>query len=175
LSGWKMIVLPQLIRGVGLGLLMAPLLTAALNAIPRNELPMASSFLNVSQNVGGSLGIAILNNHVTNMAHLHAARLGEAFPVQSQSYFRFAMSASHLLFYKAQGVLASPVVKAAFGAASSILRRSQVLGFQDGFVFAGLFLMAGIPFCLLLQPSAHHHHRRRSIDAKDEANALPMD
>ena len=35
-------------------------------AVPRAELAMASSFVNVSQNVGGSLGIALLNTFVTN-------------------------------------------------------------------------------------------------------------
>ena len=72
----------RLIRGVGLALMMAPLLAAALNSVPRHEMPMATSFLNVSQNVGGSLGIALLNNYVTNSIHTHAVRLGEAFPIR---------------------------------------------------------------------------------------------
>jgi hypothetical protein len=31
-----------------------------------------------------------------------------------------------------------------------------VLGFNNGFVLAGLILLAAIPLCLLLQPSKHH-------------------
>ena len=41
---------------------------------------MASSFLNVFQNVGGSLGIALLNTFVTNSIHVHAVRIGETIP-----------------------------------------------------------------------------------------------
>lgn len=157
MSGWPLLVLPQLTRGAGLALMMAPLMTAALNAVPRHELPMASSFLNVSQNVGGSLGIAWLNNFVTNSIHTHAVRLGEGFPVESQGFsVRLALRTLPLVFRHEQGVLATPQIKVAFAAARGIARKAQVLGFENGFVAAGLVLLAALPLCLLLQPAAHH-------------------
>jgi hypothetical protein len=36
------------------------------------------------------------------------------------------------------------------------MRRAQVLGFDNGFVLAGLIVLAGIPLALLLKSSAHH-------------------
>ncbi len=172
LADWKMLVIPQLVRGVGLGLMMAPLLAAALNSIPRSQLPMASSFLNVSQNVGGSLGIALLNTFVTNAIHTHAVRLGEVFAVQSQSYLRFSLHVTGMVVYKSPGVLASPLVKAEFAAAESILRRAQVLGFDNGFVLAGVIILAGIPLCLLLEPSAHHSQKVELEEGSREPTAL---
>jgi DHA2 family multidrug resistance protein len=156
LSGTFMLVCPQVIRGVGLALLMAPLLSTALNAVPHNELPMASVFLNVSQNVGGSMGIALLNNYVTNAVHVHAVRLGEVIPPQSPEYFRLARSASALVLRGVHGILPSYPVKTAFAASQSIFSRSQVLGFDNGFVFAGIIVLTAIPLCLMLKPSAHH-------------------
>jgi DHA2 family multidrug resistance protein len=156
LSGWAVLVLPQLARGAGLALMMAPLMAAALNSVPHHELPMASSFLNVSQNVGGSLGIASLNTFVTNSIHIHAARLGEVFPVQSPGFFRLALDVLPLEFHGSHGILATPQLKVAFAAAKGILRRAQVMGFENGFVLAGLVVLSGIPLCLLLKPSAHH-------------------
>ena len=169
-SDWTLIVLPQLVRGAGLALLMAPLMAASLNAVPRHELPMASSFLNVSQNVGGSLGIALLNNFVTNSIHVHAVRLGEVLPVESQAFdARLALRSLHLVFRHEQGVLATPQIKAAFAAAHGIARKAQVLGFENGFVLAGLIVLAGIPLCLLLLPAAHHarpeERAEESLDA----------
>ncbi len=120
-SGWAMLILPQLVRGAGLALMMAPLLAAALNAVPRHEMPMATGFLNVSQNVGGAMGIAILNNFVTNSVHTHAVRLGEAFPYESASYFRFSLDVSQMVFYHAQGILPTPQIKAAAAAGESML------------------------------------------------------
>jgi MFS transporter, DHA2 family, multidrug resistance protein len=157
MSGWPLLVLPQIIRGAGLALMMAPLMTAALNAVPRHELPMASSFLNVSQNVGGSLGIALLNNFVTNSIHTHAVRLGEGFPPESQGFAaRLGLRSLALVFRHEQGVLATPQIKAAFAASRGIARKAQVLGFENGFMLGGLIVLAAIPLCLLLKPSAHH-------------------
>jgi DHA2 family multidrug resistance protein len=140
-----------------LALMMAPLMAAALDAVPRQELPMASSFLDVFQNVGGSLGIALLNTFVTNSIHLHAVRLGEAFPVESQGLVvRFRYRVVPLIFRHEPGLVANPQNKIAFAAAQAIARRGQVLGFENGFVLAGLIVLAGIPMALLLKPSAHH-------------------
>ena len=164
LSSWHMLIWPQVVRGVGLALMMAPLLAAALNSVPRHELAMASSFLNVAQNVGGSLGIAILNTYVTNSIHQHAVRIGEGLAVQSQGYLRFGLRSMGVVFHKAQGVLATSTLKAAYGAAEGIMHRASVLGFDNGFVMAGLILLAGVPLCLLLKPSAHH---AKKVDKDD--------
>jgi DHA2 family multidrug resistance protein len=157
MSEWPMLVLPQITRGAGLALMMAPLMAAALNAVPRHELPMASSFLNVSQNVGGSLGIALLNNFVTNSIHIHAVRLGEVFPVQSQAFdVRLGLRAMPLVFRHEPGPGRPCPDQGRLRRGQGIARKAQVLGFENGFVLAGLILLAAIPLCFLLKPAAHH-------------------
>ena len=168
LSQWPMLVFPQVLRGMGLALLMAPLLSAALNSVPRNELPMASSFLNVAQNVGGSIGIALLNNFVTRSIHVHAVRLGEVFSSQSPAYVRFGREALRLAVRKSPGVLVTPHVKAAVGAGRSIMMRAQVLGFENGFVFAGLIMALSLPLCLALKPAAHHRQAAKKAAGEVE-------
>ena len=156
LSSGFMLVLPQVIRGIGLALLMAPLIATALNSVPRHELPMASVFLNVSQNVGGALGIAVLNNFVTRTIQHHAVGLGTLLPPQSPEFYRFLRMASALVVHGTHGLLPTAQVKAAFAASQSILHRAQVLGFDNGFVFGGWIVLAAVPLCLLLKPSSHH-------------------
>ncbi len=156
LSGWAMLVFPQVMRGAGIALMMSPLLAAAMNAVPRSELPMASSFLNVAQNVGGAIGIAVLNTFVTNSIHRHAVGFGQVFAPQSEAFHRFAMHVSGLVVWHTPGILATPQVKAGFAAAEAIGHRAQVLGFDNGFVFAGIILLSGIFLTLMLEPSAHH-------------------
>ena len=157
LSQWPMLVLPQIGRGLGLALMMAPLMAASLNAVPRRELPMASSFLNVFQNVGGSLGIALLNTFVTNSIHRHAVRLGEGFPVESQAFaVRLGYRVMPMVARHEPGLVANPQSKVVFAAAQGIARRAQVLGFDNGFVLAGFILLGAIPLCLILKPAAHH-------------------
>jgi DHA2 family multidrug resistance protein len=171
MSGWPLLVLPQLTRGAGLALMMAPLMAAALNAVPRHELPMASSFLNVSQNVGGSLGIALLNNFVTDSIHSHTVRLGEGFPMESQAMdIRLGLRTMMLVFRHEPGLVALPQARIAFVAMRGIARKAQVLGFENGFVLGGLIVLAAIPLCLLLKPSAHHlkeeEKAEESLDAE---------
>lgn len=172
LSSGYMIVLPQLVRGVGLAFMMAPLLAAALNSVPRHELPMASSFLNVAQNVGGSLGIALLNTYVTNSIHIHAVRLGEMLPPQSAEYFRFGLNAMKIAVRQAPGLLVTANAKTAFVAGQSMFHRAQVLGFANGFVFAGLVLLAGIPLCLMLIPASHHFRNKTEAEEIQAAEEM---
>jgi hypothetical protein len=58
------------------------------------------------------------------------------------------------------GLLATPAVKSGFAAGQAISRKAQVLGFENGFVFAGVILLAAVGLCLMLQPSAHHGPKR---------------
>ena len=160
LSGWMMLVIPQVVRGAGLALMMSPLLAAALNSVSRQELPMASSFLNVAQNVGGAIGIAVLNTFVTNSIHRHAVGFGQALPPQSEAFHRFGLHVSGLIVRHAPGILPTPSVKAGFAAYEAIGRRAQVLGFDNGFVFAGFILLSGIFLTLLLKPAAHHNREK---------------
>ena len=172
LSSRTMIVVPQVVRGVGLALMMAPLMAAAINAVPRHQVPMATSFLNVSQNVGGSLGIALLNNFVTNAIHIHAVRIGEGFPLESASFYRLGIDVYGMVIRQAHGIYTSPQLKAVFAGARGIMRQAQVLGFDNGFVFAGIVVLCGIPLCLMLEPAAHHLREEEKQDEKLEAELL---
>jgi EmrB/QacA subfamily drug resistance transporter len=51
---------PMLLFGLGTGLLVVPLTTLAVSGVERHEAGAASSLLSVMQQVGGSLGLAIL-------------------------------------------------------------------------------------------------------------------
>lgn len=157
LSGWGLLVLPQIVRGVGLSLLVAPLIAAALNAVPRHELPMATSFLSVSQNIGGSLGIALLNSYLTDTIHIHMVRLGETLAVESTRFLvHLGLRAQSMIVHYEPGLVANPKAKVMFVAGQAFSRHAQVLGYDNAFMLAGLIVLLGVPLALLLKPSAHH-------------------
>ena len=78
---------PMILFGVGMGLAMVPLTTAALAGVRAEDSGAASSMVNVTQQVGGALGLAILvtvfgaavraparpdgQDHGTGLASLH--------------------------------------------------------------------------------------------------------
>jgi EmrB/QacA subfamily drug resistance transporter len=150
LSGAAMIIGPQLIRGVGLALMMAPLLTAALNAVPQEHVATASSFLNVAQRVGGSFGIALLNTFVTNSIRIHGIHLGSLVGNSPESLRRWAEVGLREGHMRVQGLFLSPEIRGMVSAAETILDRANVLGFQNGFFLAGVILLLSVPLCLLL-------------------------
>ena len=155
LSGPLMIIGPQLIRGVGLAFMMSPLLTTALNSVPPAAVPTVSSFLNVAQRVGGAFGIALLNTFVTDSIHGHAVRMGAKIPLQSGLYQRLSehtaglMTTAHLSHLQETALVASKVIQ----------QRASVMGFQNGFVLAGIILLLGLPFCFFLTPALKKEDR----------------
>jgi EmrB/QacA subfamily drug resistance transporter len=87
---WGMQV-PILVRGFGLGLLVTPLNALALGSVPRARTGAASVILNLSQQLGGSLGIAALGGVLEMRTRWHAAAgmgQGDALAASFRDSFR---------------------------------------------------------------------------------------
>jgi EmrB/QacA subfamily drug resistance transporter len=73
---------PMLVTAAGLGLLFVPISLVALAKVDNNDAGVASSLLNTGQQVGGSIGLAILGtvawSAVANSIHAQAAAAGAA-------------------------------------------------------------------------------------------------
>ena len=71
---------PILVTGAGLGLLFVPLPLVALDRVPESDSGVASSLLNTGQQVGGSIGLAVLGTVawtvVSDSARAQAAAAG---------------------------------------------------------------------------------------------------
>jgi EmrB/QacA subfamily drug resistance transporter len=59
-SYWSGVFAPMLLIGVGMGVVFVPLTTVSLAGVRREDSGAASSMVNVMQQVGGSLGLAVL-------------------------------------------------------------------------------------------------------------------
>ena len=73
---------PQLLAAIGLGLLFVPISLLSLTKVANNDTGVASSLLNVGQQVGGALGLAVLGtvawSAVANSLHSQAAAAASA-------------------------------------------------------------------------------------------------
>ena len=63
---------PFALMGLGMGTAMLPLLTIAMSGVPESDAGLASGIINVSMQLAGALGIAILGTLAT--AHGRARR-----------------------------------------------------------------------------------------------------
>jgi len=71
------LLLPQILRGCSLMLCMVPINNVALGTLPPNRIQNASGLYNLTRNLGGAVGLAIINTMLTQRADEHYARLSE--------------------------------------------------------------------------------------------------
>ncbi|MBN1572853.1 MAG: DHA2 family efflux MFS transporter permease subunit [Deltaproteobacteria bacterium] len=72
-SSYEFLLYGFIIRGVGLGFLMAPLTVATINAAPKRMMSLASGLLNVIMQVSGAFGVAIFSSMLSRREAFHSA------------------------------------------------------------------------------------------------------
>ncbi|MCA1491933.1 DHA2 family efflux MFS transporter permease subunit [Sinorhizobium alkalisoli] len=73
---WELFV-PQILRGCSLMLCMVPINNIALGTLPPERVRNASGLFNLTRNLGGAVGLAIINTILTARQDFHYARLAE--------------------------------------------------------------------------------------------------
>src|SRR6478735_1250506 len=71
------LLLPQILRGVSLMLCMVPINNLALGTLPPAQLKNASGLYNLTRNLGGAVGLAVINTLLNTRTDLHIMRLHE--------------------------------------------------------------------------------------------------
>ncbi len=71
------LLIPQILRGVSLMLIMIPVTNTALGTTPPQKLKNASGLFNLTRNLGGAVGLALINTLLNKRLDLHLARLHE--------------------------------------------------------------------------------------------------
>jgi len=71
------LLVPQILRGVSLMLCMVPINNLALGTLPPSRLKNASGLFNLTRNLGGAVGLAVINSVLIDRNAFHFARLAE--------------------------------------------------------------------------------------------------
>jgi DHA2 family multidrug resistance protein len=122
---------------------MLTLSNFAMQGIAPRDMASASSLFNMTRNLGGSVGIAMLATALTNREHFHSARLGE-------SISSYAAATQQRIEQMTQAFMANGVDQVTAGnqalaALDRIVRReSFIMAYNDGFVIMGCVLIACI-------------------------------
>ncbi len=69
---------PQVFRGVGLMFAIVPVTNTALGTLPAERMKNASGLFNLTRNLGGAIGLAMINTALNQRMDLHLVRLHEA-------------------------------------------------------------------------------------------------
>jgi DHA2 family multidrug resistance protein len=142
-TGYDQLLMSQIVRACGQPFVMLTLSNFAMNGIKPQDMPSASSLINMTRNLGGSIGIALLATALTAREHFHSQRLGE-------SVTGFASATQERLdaltqSFMSKGFDASTAADMALKAVDGIVRReSYVMAYNDGF-----FLVAAVLFACI--------------------------
>lgn len=71
------LLIPQILRGCSLMICMVPINNLALGTLPPSLMKGASGLFNLMRNLGGAVGLAVINTILTQRKDMHYARLAE--------------------------------------------------------------------------------------------------
>lgn len=140
-TGYDQLLWSQVIRAIGQPFVMLTLSNFAMQGIAPRDMPSASSLFNMTRNLGGSVGIAMLATALTNREHFHSARIGESV----SSYMPATQERIDQLtqLFMSKGMDAVTAGSQALATIDRIIRReSYVMAYNDGFQIMGVILFA---------------------------------
>ena len=139
-SEYYELFLPQMVRGLSLMFCFMPINDLALGTIPKEEVGNASGLYNLTRNLGGAVGLATINNIITNKTKIFFDAISSSIPSNS--------SAAKELVVQYQGLLSSKIVSsdvAVYGVISDILHREAfIIAINNTFVIISLLFCFGI-------------------------------
>jgi MFS transporter, DHA2 family, multidrug resistance protein len=138
------------IRGAALGLLFTPINNVAFGSLKPHEAQQASGLINLSRQLGGSFGIAVLGTYLTRHVQYHRADL-------VSNYY----AGNPLYEERLHGLVASMVAKGASMVQAQqramallegqLMRQATMLAYNDCWLFILLSFLCVIPAVFLLR------------------------
>lgn len=140
--------LPLMIRGAGLAMLMVPLNAMAVAGLQPRDIPQGVALNNMMRQLGGSFGIAIINNYIAHRVAVHRIDLisniyngGQLFTERYNQVYQglqakmpFAANLQQQTYQVIEG---------------SVMRQTFMLSYLDAFLYATLFILISFPLIFI--------------------------
>ncbi len=141
---------PLIFRGVGLGLLFVPLTTLALSGLRGPAIAQGSGLTNMSRQLGGSFGVALMTTFITKRSWVHRNHLLSYVSEYDPSLRERLAAITRGLM--AKGSTLAQARQQAIGAIEgTVVRQTFLLTYMDAFRVVGIFFLACIPLLLLFK------------------------
>ena len=101
ISQWSLLW-PMIFSGMASGMVFVPLSTTAMGTLPNEQIGNASGLYNLLRNVGGSIGISVVNTLVARHQQLHQSELVQHLSAGSQA-FELRLQALQQTFARTDG------------------------------------------------------------------------
>ena len=147
---WELLI-PQMLRGVGMMLCMLPANQLALGTLPPQQIKNGSGLFNLTRNLGGAIGLAAINTVATAREQFHTLHLAEQV-TWARSAVENAVMGMTLTLHPATGENTHLVVIKRLS--RMVQRESLTLTYNDVFLIMAAIYFASIPLTLLLRKPA---------------------
>ncbi|HEX7618275.1 MAG TPA: DHA2 family efflux MFS transporter permease subunit [Verrucomicrobiae bacterium] len=143
------VIFPTVLNGVAISFIFVPLTTATMSQLRQREIGSATGLYILMQNIGGSIGIALVTTLVARGAQAHQALMvGHLTPTDPVFTQRLA-AAQHALAQHTDPVTAS---HQAYGLIYGTLNaQAHLWAFVDTFRIFGLMVLCCLPLILLFK------------------------
>jgi DHA2 family multidrug resistance protein len=153
------VIVSGVVQGLGLGLIFVPLQSLAFETLAPKMRTTAASLLNLSRNIGGSIGISVVSAQLVRMTQVAHADIAAGVTHQTIP----TMSPEVL---QTIGPAAGPAALAILNA--EVTRQALFIAYLDDFKLMLIITIAVMPLLLLMK-------RGRRIGTGDPQHAMAMD
>jgi DHA2 family multidrug resistance protein len=140
---------PLILRGAGTVMMFLPLSLATLGPIPKKDVYAASGFYNLTRQLGGSIGIAILTTVLAQRMVFHSAMLNERLSIfNAMALERLRLFTGGFMAKGADHLAAQHRAVAAIK--GSISGQAAVMAFGDLFLIVAWVFLGALPLIFFL-------------------------
>jgi DHA2 family multidrug resistance protein len=144
------LLVPQILRGIGMMCAMVPTNNIALGTLPPDLVKNASGLFNLTRNLGGAVGLALINQVLNDRTDLHISRLQERVNWGNTT----ATETLNMLTQRMQGV-GDASLMALKQLSMMVHRQAVVMGYGDAFFVMTLFYLGlSLLVMVLKKPAA---------------------
>jgi DHA2 family multidrug resistance protein len=144
------VAMARVLQALGFAFLFVPINTSAYAFLPREKNNAASGLVNLSRNIGGSVGISLVTTLLARRAQVHQADLVGHINSGNGAFHAMLVALTHAFI--ARGSSAYEASRQAYAlVAARIDQQATMLAYIDNFRMLGTVVALMIPFVFLMK------------------------
>src|SRR5277367_3935339 len=143
------LLVPQVLRGIGMMFAMVPTNNISLGTLPPDRVKNASGLFNLTRNLGGAVGLAVINQVLNDRTDLHISRLQDRV-----TWGNAAATETLNMFTQRLHGIGDAAMMAMKQLSQIVHRQAVVMGYGDAFFMLTLFYFSLSLLVMLLKKPA---------------------
>jgi MFS transporter, DHA2 family, multidrug resistance protein len=140
----------MLLRGMGLAFTNLPLINSSVSTLSTKDLPMGIAMTNMFRQMGGALGIAVINTYINHQSAIHRNDLLSNFVPGSPAFEERMSAVTGGLIGRGINALEAPTL-ALSNLRFIVEKQALMLSYLDCFQLTAAFFAVTLPFIFFIQ------------------------